>query len=73
MCRGASVEMLAPEQIRAAYPLLRQAVPGLTLGAWLRMAPRLSQSQAARRDGENVDRPAPGTAFSMRPILLSEE
>jgi len=65
-----SIEMLAPEQIRAAYPLLRQAVPGLTLGAWLRMAPRVANPKRrgetgiviARRQG----RPFPCGLFCYR-------
>jgi len=32
------VEPLARDQIRAVYPLIREAIPGLNLAAWLRFA-----------------------------------
>jgi len=32
------VEPLPREQIRAVYPLIREAIPGLSLAAWLRFA-----------------------------------
>jgi hypothetical protein len=39
------VEPLSRSQIRAVYPLIREAIPGLSLTAWLRFA----QSTTARR------------------------
>jgi hypothetical protein len=33
-----TVEPLPREQIRAVYPLIREAIPGLSLSAWLRFA-----------------------------------
>jgi hypothetical protein len=54
-----NVEPLAREQIHAVYPLIREAIPGLSLAAWLRFArgttgaKRNIQSgiMVARRDG----------------------
>src|SRR6185312_11222174 len=33
-----AVEPLSRDQIRAVYPLIREAIPGLNLAAWLRFA-----------------------------------
>jgi len=43
-----TIELLAPDQIRAAYPLIREALPGLDLEGWLKFA---RQTAAARRAG----------------------
>lgn len=44
-----SVEPLAREQVRAVYPLIREAIPGLSLAAWLRFA---QSATSARRSGQ---------------------
>jgi hypothetical protein len=44
-----SVEPLARDQVRAVYPLIREAIPGLSLTAWLRFA---QNATAARRNGQ---------------------
>ena len=43
-----TIELLAPDQFRSAYPLIREALPGLDLAGWLRFA---RQTAAARRAG----------------------
>ena len=45
-----SVEPLARDQIRAVYPLIREAIPGLSLTAWLRFA---QNATTARRGGQS--------------------
>jgi hypothetical protein len=53
------IELLSREQIRAVYPLVREAVPTLDLPAWLRFARQLTGPRrggqcgivAARREG----------------------
>jgi hypothetical protein len=44
------VEPLARDQIRAVYPLIREAIPGLSLAAWLRFA---QAATAARRGSQS--------------------
>jgi hypothetical protein len=44
-----SVEPLARDQVRAVYPLIREAIPGLGLTAWLRFA---HKAIATRRAGQ---------------------
>jgi hypothetical protein len=44
-----TVEPLARDQVRAVYPLIREAIPGLSLTAWLRFAERAT---GARRSGQ---------------------
>jgi hypothetical protein len=44
-----SVEPLARDQIRAVYPLIREAISGLSLSAWLRFA---QSATSARRGGQ---------------------
>lgn len=44
-----SVEPLARDQVRAVYPLIREAIPGLSLSAWLRFA---QSATSARRGGQ---------------------
>jgi hypothetical protein len=44
-----SVEPLARDQVRAVYPLIREAIPGLNLTAWLRFA---QTATATRRGGQ---------------------
>lgn len=43
------VEPLARDQIRAVYPLIREAIPGLGLTAWLRFA---QSASGPRRSGQ---------------------
>lgn len=43
-----TIELLAPDQFRSAYPLIREAMPSLALAGWLRFA---RQTAAARRAG----------------------
>ena len=53
------IEVLSRDQIRAVYPLVREAVPTIDLSAWLRFARQLTGPRrggqcgivAARRDG----------------------
>ena len=44
------VEPLSRDQIRAVYPLIREAIPGLSLAAWLRFA---QVATGARRGGQS--------------------
>jgi hypothetical protein len=44
-----SVEPLAQDQIRAVYPLIREAISGLSLTAWLRFA---QTATSPRRGGQ---------------------
>ena len=45
-----TVEPLSRDQIRAVYPLIREAIPGLSLTAWLRFA---QTTTAPRRSGQS--------------------
>ncbi len=42
-----TVETLAPDQFRAVYPLIREAIPALSLPAWLRFARQLGAARKA--------------------------
>ena len=42
---------LPPEQASAVFPLLREAIPGLSLRAWLRFARRAADPRRAGREG----------------------
>jgi hypothetical protein len=44
-----SVEPLPRDQVRAVYPLIREAIPGLSLTAWLHFA---QNATSARRSGQ---------------------
>jgi hypothetical protein len=44
------VEPLPRDQVRAVYPLIREAIPGLGLNAWLRFA---QSAAGARRAGQS--------------------
>lgn len=44
-----TVEPLPRDQVRAVYPLIREAIPGLSLSAWLRFA---QGAMGARRNGQ---------------------
>jgi hypothetical protein len=45
-----TVEPLPRDQIRAVYPLIREAIPGLSLTAWLRFA---QKAGGGRRGGQS--------------------
>ena len=45
-----TVESLPRGQVRAVYPLMREAIPGLSLAAWLRFA---QAAMSPRRSGQN--------------------
>ena len=62
-----SVEILAQDQIRAVYPVIREALPHLALPDWVRLARRTLAGRrggflVARRDG----RPFPCGLFCYR-------
>ena len=44
-----TVEPLSRDKIRAVYPLIREAIPGLTLSAWLRFAQNATASTRRSR------------------------
>lgn len=48
---GFTCENLAPDQAATVFPLLREALPGLTLEAWLRHAKRLASPARAGHTG----------------------
>jgi hypothetical protein len=48
---GFTCENLAPDQAATVFPLLREAIPGLTLEAWLRHAKRLGNQGRAGKNG----------------------
>jgi hypothetical protein len=50
------VEPLARDQIRAVYPLIREAIPGLGLSAWLRFAHGATSSRRGGQAGIIVAR-----------------
>ncbi len=65
-----TVEMLAPDQIRSVFPLIRQVVPTLDLAAWLRFARPLVNPRRAEAGGIVVarrpQRPFPSGLFCYR-------
>ena len=58
---GLSCHPLPPEQASAVFPLVREAIPGLNLRAWLRFARRAADPKRAGRDGIIVVVRAPRT------------
>ena len=48
---GFTCENLAPDQAATVYPLLREAIAGLTLDAWLRHAKRLATTARSGNTG----------------------
>ncbi len=65
-----TVEHLSPDRMRAAFPLIREALPTLDLAGWLRFA---KQTAAARRAGRagivaarRTSRPYPCGLFCYR-------
>jgi hypothetical protein len=65
-----TVEALRPDQLRAVYPLIREAVPDLTLPAWLRFARPLTAPRRAAHSGivaaRRTGRVHPGGLFCYR-------
>lgn len=57
-----TVTTLAQDEARSVYPLIREAVPGLELAAWLRFARQLTQVRRASVGGIVVARRT-GRAF----------
>ena len=51
-----TVEPLARDQVRAVYPLIREAIPGLSLAAWLRFAQNAMSARRAAQAGIIVAR-----------------
>lgn len=56
---GLTCEALAPERAGTVFPLLREAIPGLDLQAWLRFARRVIAPRRAGQSGIVVARRAP--------------
>jgi hypothetical protein len=54
-----SCDDLSPDQAGTVFPLLREAVPGLTLPAWLRFARRVAGPRRVGQSGIMVVRRAP--------------
>ncbi len=52
-------ENLTPDHVGTVFPLLREAIPGLSLQAWLRHAKRLAHPSRARQSGIIVVRRHP--------------
>ena len=65
-----TIELLPPDQIRSAYPLIREALPGLDLVGWLRFARQTAAARRAGRSGivaaRRVGRPYPCGLFCYR-------
>jgi hypothetical protein len=49
--QSVTVEPLVLSQLRAAYPLIREAVPAVDLAAWSRFARRIASPRLAHRSG----------------------
>ena len=64
------IQMLAPDQVRSVFPLIRQAVPTLDLSAWLRFARPLIHPRRPELGGIVVatrpPRPFPSGLFCYR-------
>lgn len=56
---GLRCEDLAPDQAGTVFPLLREAIPGLSLAVWLRFARRVTGPRRAGQSGIMVVRRAP--------------
>lgn len=56
---GLRCEDLPPDQAGTVYPLLREAIPGLLLPAWLRFARRIGAPRRAGQSGIMVVRREP--------------
>jgi hypothetical protein len=56
---GLFCEDLPPDQAGTVFPLLREAIPGLRLQAWLRFARRVAAPRRAGQSGIMVVRRAP--------------
>lgn len=68
-----SCENLSPDQVGTVFPLLREAIPGLSLQTWLRHAKRLAHPSRARQSGimavRRHPRPLPCGLFIYRRTL----
>jgi hypothetical protein len=56
---GLHCEDLSPDQAGTVFPLLREAIPGLSLPAWLRFARRVAGARRTGQSGIMVVRRAP--------------
>jgi hypothetical protein len=67
---GITVQMLAPDQVRSVYPLIRQVVPTLDLAGWMRFARALVNPRRPELGGIIVatrqPRPFPSGLFCYR-------
>jgi hypothetical protein len=65
-----AVQMLAPNQIRSVFPLIRQVVPSLDLRGWIRFARPLVNPRRAELGGivvaQRPPRPFPSGLFCYR-------
>jgi hypothetical protein len=65
-----TAQMLAPNQVRSVFPLIRQAVPALDLPGWIRFARPLANPRRPERGGIVVarrpPRPFPSGLFCYR-------
>jgi hypothetical protein len=65
-----TIEPLSPDQFRLAYPLIREAMPGLQLSGWLRYARQTTGARRAGRAGivaaRRSSRPYPCGLFCYR-------
>ena len=65
-----AIEALAPDQVRLAYPLIREALPSLKLNTWLRFARLTAAAGKAGRSGiiaaRRIGRPHPCGLFCYR-------
>ncbi len=63
-------ERLTPDRFRAAFPLIREAMPGLDLTGWLRFARQTTASRRTERTGivavRRESRPYPCGLFCYR-------
>jgi hypothetical protein len=81
---GFASHIVTPDQLHAVFPLVREAVPGLTLRAWVAFARPLATPRRAAQAGivavRRVPRPLPCGLFLYRretdlahgPILATE-
>ncbi len=67
---GFTSHIVTPDQVRAVYPLVREAVPSLTLKAWVSFARPLTNPRRAAQVGivavRRIPRPLPCGLFLYR-------
>lgn len=72
-----TIEPLAPEQIRSAFPLIREALPSLDLAGWIRFAKQTVSVRRAAKAGiiaaRRTSRPYPCGLFCYRVDLDVEQ